>query len=417
MKPKAKFKTAAKIPSTVDNRYAVTPLDHIGAYSSHLVYSSDDLNTGRFKIGLYRFLRDNIPLLNACIWTWSRLSSAPGRYQIEGTDSSAAIDRAAGCLDDMLMRLYPYKYHRQAGTDSFLPLLFNTLYTDGAFAGLLILNPDGSGVDRFRPIDTAAVKSSTGLHQNDRLIIQTATGDHEIDSPDFYYLGLNATVHSGLGQSILAAVPFVAYIEQQLVDDMRKTARNAGYHRLHVHITPPEKLSGESDDKYTERANEYFDETVSMINSCRPEDNPVTWDNVKIEHIGPGVYNTPSGSWFLNHRTMVEEICAGTNLSPFMLGYNYGTTHNWAQFKYDLVMRQVISVQRQTARFLEWIGDIELALHGHSCRCRYVFDNALSYLAADRSRIEKDQVDNLLKLYEAGLIDRDEAARKAGDLI
>ncbi|RKX26710.1 MAG: hypothetical protein DRP46_10585 [Candidatus Zixiibacteriota bacterium] len=114
---------------------------------------------------------------------------------------------------------------------------------------------------------------------------------------------------------------------------------------------------------------------------------------------------------------MVEEICAGTNLSPFMLGYSYGTTHNWAQFKYDLVMRQVISVQRQTARFLEWMGNIELALKGLDCRCRYHFDNAISYLASDRADIEKSKVDNLLKLYSAGLISKDDAAAKAGDLV
>jgi hypothetical protein len=114
---------------------------------------------------------------------------------------------------------------------------------------------------------------------------------------------------------------------------------------------------------------------------------------------------------------MVEEICAGTNLAPFMLGYSYGTTHNWAQFKYDLVMRQVTSVQRQIARFLEWVGNIELALKGTDCRCHYVFDNTLSYLASDRAEIEKSKVDNLLKLYSAGLISREEAAHKAGDLI
>jgi hypothetical protein len=114
---------------------------------------------------------------------------------------------------------------------------------------------------------------------------------------------------------------------------------------------------------------------------------------------------------------MVEEICAGTNLSPFMLGYSYGTTHNWAQFKFDLVMRQVVSVQRQAARFLEWIGNIELALKGLNCRCRYVFDNRLSYQAVDAADIERTRVDNLVKLYSAGLISRDKASRKAGELL
>jgi hypothetical protein len=119
----------------------------------------------------------------------------------------------------------------------------------------------------------------------------------------------------------------------------------------------------------------------------------------------------------MNHRTMVEEVCAGANLSPFMLGYSYGTTHNWAKFKYDLVMRQVLSVQRQATRFLEWLGNIELALKGFNCRCRYVFDNSLSYNAGEQSEIKSTEAESLLKLYQAGLISREVAAIKAGELI
>jgi hypothetical protein len=154
-----------------------------------------------------------------------------------------------------------------------------------------------------------------------------------------------------------------------------------------------------------------------MIKDCRPDDNPVTWDNVVIDYVGPRNVNTVSNSWSLTYRAMVEEICAGTNLSPFMLGYSYGTTHNWAEFKYDLVMRQVQSVQRQAARFLEWMGNIELALKGLSCRCRYVFDNSVTYMASERADIQKSAVDNVIRLYTAGLISKETASDKAGDLI
>jgi len=387
-----------------------------GVKSNRFAWRNDGYSSGGFKIGLYRFLRDTIPVLNACIWTWSRLSSAPGGYEIVDPAGDYDKERAHEYLEKMSLRVYPHRFQKTAGIDSFLPLLFNALYTDGAFTGFLIINPDMSGVDHFQPLDPTDIR----VADSDRgkiLVYQTEKGEIRLDSDDFYYLGLNSGTGSGLGRSILGAVPFVSYIEQQLVDDMRLATHNAGYHRLHVQIVPPEKLSGESDEIYTERVNEYFDDTVSMIRECRPEDNPVTWDNVKIDYIGPRNMQGATHSWFLNHRAMVEEICAGTNLSPFMLGYSYGTTHNWAQFKYDLVMRQVISVQRQTARFLEWMGNIELALKGLDCRCRYHFDNAISYLASDRADIEKSKVDNLLKLYSAGLISKDDAAAKAGDLV
>ncbi|UCD94403.1 MAG: hypothetical protein JSU69_11680 [Candidatus Zixiibacteriota bacterium] len=385
--------------------------------SNAFVWNADGYSTQRFRISLYRFLRDNIPLLSSCIWTWSRLSSAPGKYEVVGEASESVKEEALRHLEAMSLRIYPLRFHKMAGFDSFMPLILNSLYTDGAFAGFLVVDADATGIEGFQPVDVSLIGSVNDPRSGRQLVLETDKGDVKLNGNDFYYHGLNPCVGSGLGQSILSAISFVAYIEQQLIDDMLKAVHNAGYHRLHIQITPPEKLAGESDDAYVDRINEYFDETVSMIRGCRPEDNPVTWDNVKVEYIGPRTVQGATHSWFLNHRAMVVEVCAGTNLAPFMLGYSYGTTHNWAQFKYDLVMRQVTSVQRQIARFLEWIGNIELALKGMDCRCHYTFDNTLSYLASDQAEIEKSKVDNLLKLYSAGLISREDAAHKAGDLI
>jgi hypothetical protein len=119
----------------------------------------------------------------------------------------------------------------------------------------------------------------------------------------------------------------------------------------------------------------------------------------------------------LNHRAMIEDICAGTNLAPFLLGYSYGATNTWSSFKFDVVMRQVKSVQAEVARFMEWIGNVELALAGYDCKCRFVFDNTFAYEATEKMTIENSRVDNVLKLYQAGLIDEEAARQKAQGLI
>jgi len=202
-----------------------------------------------------------------------------------------------------------------------------------------------------------------------------------------------------------------------MVDDMRRSSHNSGFHRLHIKINPPERMGGESDEAYSDRVNGYFDDTVSMIRSCEVDDNPVTWDNVTIEYVGPSSSRDVSHSWFMNHRAMVEEICAGTNLAPYLLGYSYGATTTWSAFKFDIVMRQVRSVQAEVARFLEWIGDIDLALAGIDARCRFEFDNSFAYQAMDQTAIRTSRVDNILKLLNAGLVDQETARIKAQELI
>jgi hypothetical protein len=387
------------------------------ARSREFVWSGSATTPDKFRISLYRFLRDNLPLLSSCIWTWSRLCSAPGQFEITGAESDKQEQTARDILEELSCRIYPFRFQKLAGMESFLPVVFSSLFTDGAFAGFLAVLNDGSGIDRFVPIDPTYIGLTEKSYKDRYLTLETDSGEFKLDGGDFYYFGLNNDIRTGLGRSILGAIPFVSYIEQQLIDDMRKTMRNTGYHKLHVQIKPPERMSGESDDAYVNRVNSYFDDTVSMIKNCEPDDNPVTWDNVKIEYIGPSNARAVSNSWFLSHRAMIEEICAGTNLSPFMLGYSYGTTHNWAQFKYDLVMRQVTSVQRQAARFLVWIGNVELALKGLPCRCRYLFNNSLSYLAAEGAQIQKTRTDNLIELLKAGLISKETAQAKAGELI
>ncbi|MCK4462328.1 MAG: hypothetical protein KAW46_11025, partial [candidate division Zixibacteria bacterium] len=239
----------------------------------------------------------------------------------------------------------------------------------------------------------------------------------DLSRPDFRHLSLSAGVESPLGQSVLQAVPFVSYIEQQLIDDMRRTSHNAGFHRLHVRISPPERMGGESDSAYTDRINGYFDSTVSMIRSCEVDDNPVTWDNVAIEYIGPQPGRGGTNNWFYNHRAMVEEICAGTHLAPFLLGYSYGDTTTWSAFKFDVVMRQVRSVQAEVAQLLEWIGNIDLALAGLDVQCRFVFDNGFAYQAGEQATIQAQRTDSLLKLHQAGLVDDETARAKAGELL
>jgi hypothetical protein len=375
-----------------------------------------EVHEGRHRIRLYRFLAESIPSVSACLWTWVRLTASPARLVPDETAPLAVQDRARAVLEQLARRLYPRPHNRHTDLKRLVTDVCLHLYRDGGFGGFLTVLADGSGVDGVVSVDPAHIGTDYSRGRAS-LVLQTDTTAVSLDRPDFYHLPMVGGVDDPFGRSLLAGIPFVAYIEQQLVDDMRRAAHNAGYHRLHVKITPPERQAGESDRGYNERINEYFDATVGMIRSCRTEDNPVTWDNVAIEYIGPGGVRSQSNSWFFNHRAMIEEICGGMNLAPFLLGYSYGATTTWSAFKFDLVMRQVHTVQQQVASFLEWIGNIELALRGVPVSCRAEFENSFSYQAKEQAEIQSQQTDGLLKLYEAGLIDEVTAKAQAAKLL
>ncbi|MBD3332763.1 hypothetical protein GF356_07925 [candidate division GN15 bacterium] len=381
-----------------------------------LKLAPEDVSGGRHRIRLYRFLSDSIPSVSAGIWTWVRLTAAPVKLVADPAASSPMQERAGRVLERLERRLYPRPDNRYADLQRLVTDVCLHMYRDGGFGTFLTVLADGSGIDRVIPVDPAVIGVDL-VGGRQRLVMQGENESMSLDRPDFYHLPIGSGVDDPFGRSLLAGIPFVAFIEQQLVDDMRRATHNAGYHRLHVRITPPERHAGESDRAYTDRINEYFDSTVNMIRSCQTEDNPVTWDNVAIEYIGPSGVRSQSNSWFFNHRAMIEEICGGMNLSPFLLGYSYGATTTWSAFKFDMVMRQVRSVQQQVAAFLEWIGNIELALARVPVACRARFDNSFSYQAKEQAEIQSARTDNLLKLHEAGLIDQSTAQAEAARLL
>ncbi len=380
-----------------------------------LQLAAGDIESGRYKILLYRFLTDNIPAVNASVWTWVRLAASEGYYILD-SDNSKDNDGLINKLDGMSENLSVNFTGNGSGKASFISDLYEFLFRDGFFGGFLTVKPDGTGVDKFITLDPADIYYSD-INGKKCLVYDNGDKQFRLDRPDFFFIPLGSGLIYPLGRSILQSIPFVSYIEQQLVDDMRRSSHNSGFHRLHVKVTPPERFAGESETAYVERINKYFDSTVSMIKDCDVADNPVTWNNIEIDSIGPEHARSVTNSWFLNHRAMVEEICAGTNLAPFLLGYSYGATTTWSGFKFDLVMRQVKSIQAEVAHFMEWIGNIELALNGFSGKCKFIHDNKFTHKASEDSSIKSAQVDNIIKSLDAGLIDKENAGKKIRDLL
>lgn len=373
--------------------------------------SGRDMTTGRYRILLYRFLADNIPIVGACVWTWMRLAASSGRYVVSDQGNSARAADAEIRLAELSDRFYFSPTGAAGGISSLLPDLFSCLFRDGLCGGFVTVKKDASSVDRLIMVDPLYIRLEDHKGRR-RLVYDDETVAIPLDRSDFYYIPLSNSITDPMGKSILQSVPFVSYIEQQLIDDMRRSSHNSGYHRLHVKITPPERYSGESDSAYVDRINKYFDKTVDMIKDCDVDENPVTWDNIAIESVGPENARSVTNSWFMHHRAMIEEICAGTGLSPFLLGYSYGATTSWSGFKFDMVMRQIKSIQAEVSQFLQWVGNIELALAGYDLKCRFEFDNSLQYRAQEDAAIETNRLDSILKLYEAGLLDKQSAQQK-----
>lgn len=379
--------------------------------SDTLTLALDRNSFGRSRLELYRFLRDQVPLLNSVIWTWVRLCASPYEYQVVSSVDSSTEERIAKIIQDLDRRVYRNGLMQLGGFRELLVQYFESLFTDGSICGELQVSPSRRQVDRFLLADmrTIEVEADGGAYS---LYQRHGERRTRLNAKTIFYYGLNSQPGQPRGESLLKAIPFVSRVEQALVSDMHRAMRSSGYHRIHVKITPPEKQTGESDNDYINRANAYFDDTVEMMRDFGPDKNPVTWDDVKIDYIGPSSRTSSNNAWYLNHKAMIEDVCAGTHLAPFMLGYAYGTTHNWAEFKYELVQRQVLTVQNAAASLLNWIANVELALQGVDAEVRFTFENRAHVGLSDRAAAQKTQIENIIKLMDNDLITREQAKRE-----
>lgn len=359
------------------------------------------------RITLYRFLREQIPVVNGAIWTWARLCSSPMEFHPSGSDREADISRLNSAIDDLNLRLAPNPYYKSGGLERLSDLFFSSLFVDGAFAGNIEVGSDGRLIG-FVPVDVR--KLTFEYDDGWKIYHESAEGKRLLDPANFIYIPLDDDSIDPRGKSILQSIGFVSRLEQKLLDDMQKSQEKAGYNRLHVLIKKPERRMGESENDFHDRANSYFDDTVGLFSGIKPSDSVVTWDDIEIKTTGPsGGASTATHSWYLSHRAVVEDICAGVHLDPFMLGYSFGNTRSWARFKFELVLRQVISVQKLAVRFFEWLVNTDLNLSGANLKAVVNFNNDRIAGALERYQSEHEEARRVLELFEAGLLSKEEA--------
>jgi len=380
-------------------------------YAAELVFPSG-IYDGSFRIKLYRFLKDNIPVLNSAIWTWTRICSSPNYFQLKGSDDQKILDWGNKIIRDLDRRIFQHSFQKFGGIELLLSQFFGSLFTDGAVCGEVTLTPTKDKIDKFYFIDPTTVRFKLKDETIWELYQEVEGRFIKLNPHSTFYYGLDVDSSDPRGKSILSSIPFVARIEQRLLEDMNKTMHNAGYHRIHIKIKPPERLSSESDDAYIQRANRYFEDTIEMMKKISLEDNPITWNDVEINYIGPSGQYASATSWYINHKSLIEDICAGVHLDPFMLGYSYGPSYNWAQIKYELILRNVVSIQSSAKRFLEWIRNLELALQGIPLECVCYFDNRKTFGLLEKYQAEKIFLENVVKKMEAGFISKEEGKRE-----
>jgi len=399
---------AVHLMERVDGEPATLPEDLnvlTGTFTSFINLPN---NTPFFMLKVYRFLRDAIPDISDAVWTWKRLCQTGYEVEILDPSSELARDRAYRMLRDLDTRVNS----DGGGMDGLLDIFYTSLFTYGAAALEIVLSRGRESIHDIVPVDVWTVRFKRDAETGKALPYQVHDGEEIAINPElFFYLGTDRDGTNPYGRSMLRSIPFVVKIQQRLLEDMAKATRNAGWSKLHVKYKPGERFRGESQEDYQSRISGNFEKLRESVSKLKTDQNLVTYDNVEVDVI---TGSQRSSVFYENHKAVEEQVITGMHLMPILLGRNYGTTETYGTAQYEIINRQVASVNRAVKRLLERLYNFELGFMWGSARAKVRMKANRTVDLLRDSVAAKNEIDNAVRLRDEGFLDQKGAAARLG---
>lgn len=369
-------------------------------------YLSLPCNTPFFMLDVFRFFRDTVPDISDAVWTWKRLCQTGFDTQIVEPSSEGAVARAERLVRELNTRVNS----GDRGMDGLLDIFYTSLFTFGAAALEIVLTPSRESIHDVVPVDVWTVRFR---RENGRLQAYQLQGGEAVKLPmeRFIYFGMDRDGTNPYGRSMLRSIPFLIKIQQRLIEDMAKATHNAGWPKLHVSYKPDERQRGESPEAYKTRIDGTFDELRTTLSGLEADQNLVTYDNIEVKLVQGA---SQSQIFYENHKAIEEQVITGMHLMPILLGRNYGTTETYGTAQFEIINRHVEAVNRQVKRILERLYNFELALMWGQARAKVNMRSNRTVDIAREAAARGKEIENALKLKEAGLITQEQAAGMLG---
>jgi len=366
---------------------------------------------GHNRSMFYRYLRDHIPIISAAVWSWVHLCATRQSFLLEGPDASK--DAATKLLTELDTRINENPFIRRPAVPHLTELLFLELFTVGKFACSWSTYPSKPGIQTITTHNTDNIiwKFANGLWNAYFLDPKDQT-ETRIDPANFFWATLGADQDNPQGIEPLAAIPFVAQIQESLAYDMAKSSHNAGTPRLQIKITPPPSFPHESEKEYQARINTYFDQTVSEFDKLEPDENLFTWNDIEVKIVGGDIGR--NFAWRLNREQIIEDVITGLHLYPWVLGRSHGTTKNWVESQFNVLMQVVDTVQDLGVSLADWIRNTELGLQKSPITTHHIFAPNQDPFIVNKMNARSTEFQTIDLQVKRGYISKDEGARRLG---
>ena len=278
------------------------------------------------ELGLYRQLRENVPVIDAAIMKLVRLL---GSFEVKCADSTAqkAVDGFCGRV-------------KVGGTGvglyGFICSYFDQLLTYGEAVGEIVTYDDG-GIAALYNAPVEAVELRTGDSPIDaRIFVRGAGQTHEVAHPELLTVTLlNPEPGALRGCSLLKGLPFVSEILMKIFDCVGQNFERAGNVRFAVTYHPP---AGASSVNSKQRVREIADEWSRAMRDKSRVCDFVSVGDVSIKAIGA---DSQIIDCDIPVRHVLEQIVSKLSVPPFLLGLSWSSTERMSAQQADILTSEL----------------------------------------------------------------------------
>lgn len=342
---------------------------------------------GGGDVGLYRAIREAVPIVDAAILKLIRLA---GGFSVECANEKARAGLARFVREVDTGR-------GQRGLQSFLDMYLDSMLTCGRAVGEIVLGHDG---------DIAAVLCG---NVRDVLVREGDTpldfqlcargGGEAVPLPYqelLLFTPLDPETDSPYGVSLLRSMPFLAEILMKIFASTGANFERSGNVRYAVVYKP----SGDAFDRGRggERLQQIAQQWSRAMESTKNGEarDFVAMGDVEIRAIGADGQTLDSEAPV---RQILEQLIAKTGIPPFMLGLSWSSTERMSSQQADMMTSELDALRRTLTPVVEKICRLWMSLHGYADEVEVVWDeiNLQDTVEEARSRLLEAQAEKLAK--------------------
>lgn len=348
-----------------------------------------------------------VPDISQAVRKTISIGNTGHRIEFKGL-SDAQSESARTELESFVKSVFRYS----AGTDSLVNLLFQQAVTKGAVSIEIVPSLKFDAVEKIVFVPVKSIR----FHKSDREYLpyqQLAGRDPIALNPEQYmYIPLQT-----LENSPYAIPPFISAMNSVLLqkDGMHNLSSIIRKFGLLGFIFAQKRIpanEGLSHNEYKEFLKKDLSEFSKSFRNNFSSGVAVAYDDVKIDHNSVTADSKGVSDIF---QLIEQQVASGLDVDPALLGRTYSTTETYAGVVYHSFLSSLNNTRRLIKRALEKIYLQHLLYKGFPVKTVSVKFNTDRELSPEKSAMaEKTKIENVLLKLNAGLIDRDTAAKELG---